>query len=1137
MKETISNQIRALPEADQRVLKYAACFSDGFRAALLTELFALEAHRTRQSLDLALKRGWLAESDTTNGAVPRLHFPDPEIKSSAYALMDPIERATTHHRIANYLEGRIDPESGIPAQTVFFHFNQSLEHLQSDRERQRFVRVGIQAAEDAIYQEHLEAANAAIATARTILPPHRTGEWRSLHLKLSYLAYQSAGQSDDQERLHQIEQEILQIAQTPSEQAAFFLAKAQYCYPRRKWPQLMAALQSGLSSLQFDLATGASAKQTNREWQRLRGQYRSRQADLLRMAAWKNEEATQLAALWRLTYWGLEATAPQEMTAFAVQAMKAVLQHGFHAEGSLAFYLFARYNAMTTHPSVTAGILRTGVQIADRIGLRGLFYTLSQVMQAEVEGAPEVAAQQAQRGYEEACAAQNWEDAAGILPDWALSKLQIGVPLHDLEAWLGEQMAYLQRVAAPNSALVRQHIALMRGTAYLAPPHTASESSRAVRHLLRLQRAVILRDLEPLQQALATYDPAVEGYPGGEFDLWTGLGHALLAFPQTGSARRRRIQHVRDSLDRLGPDPGPKRPHRAYRCALLQSALQDLNGNARQAEAGLRRAIALARNANSYCFAAIAAEWTAQHLLTQPGNQSAEIDGLLQQSYEDFRRWGSLAKAQQMHLRYGLRVGKAASPGTAPPPIVPTSSPPKINGTVSIAPLMEIARETSSSASIQWLTRVTLELGQRLLKPTYAALLLWQKGRWMPISRLSRTRNAIEVLDKSSFAANLAPAQVLDRVRQDRAVVLRQDAARDPDFAPDPYFHAQQPASLIALPLQHKDTVHAVLYLEGDQLEWGKAALEGGIAEFLAGQAAIALTNVVRFERLEENVRQRASELEETLEFLRTTQDQLMQSEKLASLGQVTAGIAHEIRNPLNFVNNFSELSIELAQELREELEERQNKLLDREAIGVLEEYLDDLASNAEKIQHHGKRAESIVHNMLMHAASGQGEVSRVDLNKLTKEYTLLAYHGIRGRLTDFTCQLKFDLDERIGEVNLRQQDISRALLNIFQNAFQAMEEKRHTVDYSPQLEVASTMRGDRVELRIRDNGPGIPEAVRNRIFEPFFTTKPTGKGTGLGLSLAHELVVQGHGGTLEVSSSPGSYTEFIIVLPNNHEK
>jgi signal transduction histidine kinase len=304
-----------------------------------------------------------------------------------------------------------------------------------------------------------------------------------------------------------------------------------------------------------------------------------------------------------------------------------------------------------------------------------------------------------------------------------------------------------------------------------------------------------------------------------------------------------------------------------------------------------------------------------------------------------------------------------------------------------------------------------------------------------------------------------------------------------------------------------------------------------------ASEAHIAkgdLENQLRFEELQERVAQRTNELEEALEYLGRARDRLLESEKLASLGQVTAGIAHEIRNPLNFVNNFSELSIELAGELREKITELKGKVLDDKAIEALEEYLADLESNAEKIQAHGKRAESIVHNMLMHAAGGKGESSKVDLNRLIRDYALLAYHGIRGRFTDFVCQMAFELDDRVGEINIQQQDISRALLNIFQNGFQAMEEKSQSAgsDYKPILRVKSTMRDNAVEIAIRDNGPGIPEEVRARIFEPFFTTKPTGKGTGLGLSLAHELIVQGHGGELAVNSEPGEFTEFLITLP-----
>lgn len=268
--------------------------------------------------------------------------------------------------------------------------------------------------------------------------------------------------------------------------------------------------------------------------------------------------------------------------------------------------------------------------------------------------------------------------------------------------------------------------------------------------------------------------------------------------------------------------------------------------------------------------------------------------------------------------------------------------------------------------------------------------------------------------------------------------------------------------------------------------------------------------------------------LEKTLADLKAAQDQLVHSEKMASLGELTAGIAHEIQNPLNFVNNFSELSVELAQELLAEMEK---PTADRELVRDL---LRDLAQNQEKINHHGKRAASIVTGMLQHARTSTGAKEPVDLNALADEYLRLAYHGLRAKDKSFNAKMTTDLDPAMGKVDVIPQDMGRVLLNLINNAFYAVTERKNQAPegYEPTVTVSSKRLKSGVEIRIRDNGTGIPESARARIFQPFFTTKPTGQGTGLGLSLAYDIVTKGHGGRMELETKEGEGTCFSIFLP-----
>ncbi|HEX7006900.1 MAG TPA: ATP-binding protein, partial [Alphaproteobacteria bacterium] len=294
-----------------------------------------------------------------------------------------------------------------------------------------------------------------------------------------------------------------------------------------------------------------------------------------------------------------------------------------------------------------------------------------------------------------------------------------------------------------------------------------------------------------------------------------------------------------------------------------------------------------------------------------------------------------------------------------------------------------------------------------------------------------------------------------------------------------------------------------------------------------ADQAAIAIENA----RLFNDVQARTRELTRSLDELRAAQDRLIQTEKLASLGQLTAGIAHEIKNPLNFVNNFSAVSVELIEELRDVLERVTTDDDTRAEIAELEA---TLRGNLEKIVQHGKRADSIVKNMLLHSRQGSGERRAVDINALVEESLNLAYHGARAERQGFNIALERVLDPAAGEVDLYPQEITRVLLNLISNGFYAAT-KRKAADgagYEPMLSAVTRNLGDQVEIRIRDNGTGIPQDVRDKIFNPFFTTKPAGEGTGLGLSLSYDIIVKQHGGTIEVDTLPGEYTEFRIVLP-----
>ncbi len=285
--------------------------------------------------------------------------------------------------------------------------------------------------------------------------------------------------------------------------------------------------------------------------------------------------------------------------------------------------------------------------------------------------------------------------------------------------------------------------------------------------------------------------------------------------------------------------------------------------------------------------------------------------------------------------------------------------------------------------------------------------------------------------------------------------------------------------------------------------------------------------------RLRDAERRRTEELEEALRQLKAAQDRLVVQQKMVSLGALTAGIAHEIRNPLNFVTNFAQLAVDLLGELRQLLAARAGRLEPVVAV-ELQALLDDLEQNVAKIHEHGRRADAIVRGMLLHARGGSGELARTDLNALVAEYVNLAYHGLRGQDATFQVALETDFDPTLPPLEVSPQDLSRVFLNLAQNALYAAHRKRRHAGpgFAPKVEVRTRNLPDAVEVRLRDNGEGIPAELRDRLFTPFFTTKPAGEGTGLGLSISYDIVVQMHKGNLRVESEEGNFAEFIVTLP-----
>jgi GAF domain-containing protein len=430
-----------------------------------------------------------------------------------------------------------------------------------------------------------------------------------------------------------------------------------------------------------------------------------------------------------------------------------------------------------------------------------------------------------------------------------------------------------------------------------------------------------------------------------------------------------------------------------------------------------------------------------------------------------------------------------------------------------------------SPDALQPVLEAIVETSRELCGSDASTIFLLRDGRFHFTAVSGTVPQHMEFI-RANPAPSDGPATVFTRVLELKRTIHYPNVTEAPELDRD-RAALGGPRALLLAPLMRDGEVLGLIVLRQSHL---KPFTERQIQaiETFADQAVIAISNVNLFEQ----VQQRTRELSKSLDDLRTAQDRLVQTEKLASLGQLTAGIAHEIKNPLNFVNNFSALSVELTEELNDIL--RKAELADaiRKEIDELTGMLRD---NLSRVVQHGKRADSIVKNMLLHSREGSGEHRPADVNALVEESLNLAYHGARAEKSQFNVTLRRDFDPQAGQVEVFPQEITRVLLNLISNGFYAVNKRKADNgggDFEPLVTATTRGADDHVEIRIRDNGTGIPPEVKEKMFNPFFTTKPAGEGTGLGLSMSHDIIVKQHGGTIEVVTEPGAFTEFRVVLP-----
>ncbi|MBW4687241.1 MAG: AAA family ATPase [Komarekiella atlantica HA4396-MV6] len=557
---------------------------------------------------------------------------------------------------------------------------------------------------------------------------------------------------------------------------------------------------------------------------------------------------------------------------------------------------------------------------------------------------------------------------------------------------------------------------------------------------------------------------------------------------------------------------------------------------------------------------ALANELAAKFWIKRGKEEFAKL--YMRKAYQGYQIWGAKRKVEDLDQKYPqwLTSTSLASKTTFSSTSTNTSS---SGEALDLATVLKASQTISGEIVLSKLLQNMMKTVIENAGAEKGFLILEKEGYWFIEAEGAVNSDNVTILQSvpvDSVDAQQIPllsAAIINYVAHTQENIVLNDAVNEGQFTRDCYITITQPKSILCTPLIHQGKLSGILYLENNLTTGAFTSDRVEILRILSAQAAISIENSRLYEQLEgysrtleQKVEVRTQELQDKnhelasiLQTLKATQAQIIAQEKLASLGALTAGIAHEIKNPLNFVNNFAELSVELTQELCEEMKNQKDRLAP-ESREYIEEILNDLKQNAQKIHEHGTRSDNIVSGMLMHSRGQSGDRQMTNINALLAEAIELAYHGMRAKDAAFKINIETDYDNKIEKLNVVPQNISRAFINVINNACYAAHKKKTRFPktgqegegFLPTLSVSTKNLGEHVEIRIRDNGEGIPHDALDKIFNPFFTTKPTGEGTGLGLSITHDIIVQQHQGKIFVETEVGNYTEFIVTLLNSKE-
>ncbi|MFE8598237.1 trifunctional serine/threonine-protein kinase/ATP-binding protein/sensor histidine kinase [Archangium violaceum] len=1190
----MESKIQKLPGDAQRIIKLAACVGGTFELKSLALIDGRSARETADSLWAGLREGLIlplgdaykfiedqsaaadlvtypGDTEARNAGDARVsyRFLHDRVQQAAWSLIPDKERCEIHLRLGRLMRsGLTAAEQGEALFAIVGHLNLGSELIGQGAEREELAELNLAAGRKAQASAAHAAALGYFEAGLALLGNERWTRCYELALPLHTQAMEASFLSRDLQRMEHHATQVLAHARGPLEQCKVHEVRIRACIIQNRLEEAVLSARQVLTRFGVGFPEQPTPEDVRAALLEARAAIGDRPIEaLIELPPMTDPVMLAVSRLLTILAPAAYVSAPPLFPLVVLRQVALAAKHG--NTGALA-YGYAMYGVILLGAvgdiDTSYAFGKLALRVLERYEARE-FAARAHFMWNMLSGQWKTHIRESLRGLQEVFR-MGLEvgdlEFAGRGANWyVIHSLFMGQELAELDrsagGWVQAVVQCKQDSAAHRIRIVHQTVQNLRGLsedpcrlvgavydeAEMLPIHLAANDALglAALSLYKLQLCVLFgRHAEGLGHA-----DAVARLVGAVtatlhlpiFFFFDALTRLALHGGMSAEQREPSLKRVDEEISKMKEWAGHAPMNYGAKHALLMAERHRVLGAPEQARAEYYRAIALAREHEFRNDEALATELFAAFLREHGEQEVAWF--FLTKARHLYHLWGAEAKVRELdrafpELRTLVTRGGVESrpPSTSVSTNSEESSSSQALDMVSVLKASQtISGEVVLTALLEKLVRIVVEnAGARW------GLLLLEGERPLVAVAHGSSRDGVgavslhEGIEQVPVEFSRAIVRYVERTQE---VVVLGDAAGAGAFQSEAYVLARRPKSVLCMPILHQKKRVGVLYLENELLANAFTPERCGVLEMLAAQAAISLENAKLYETLDARVKDRTRELSEALQRLRETQTQLILQEKLAALGSLTSGIAHELKNPLNFVNNFAGSAVALVSELREELHPRRARPAGAGDEGV-EQLLGELSTAAEKIVEHGGRVDRIIRAMLEHSRSGSGLARKVDINALVREYVNLAMvgHDARKGSLVLAVRLHADYDEALGSEVVTPEELGRVILNLANNALYALElEKRRRGEaFLPVLGVTTRNLETRFEIRIRDNGGGIQAELRNKIFTPFFTTKPPGAGTGLGLSISHDIVVQGHGGTLAFSSEEGAFTEFVVTLP-----